>query len=211
MDGSQPAASGHQPLRPHQWHHVYGHSDGRRTPTAISLPPRPSMCAANNPAVKRLLDMQGFMLRLQARPLDRLKRIFWVNLTVQGIRALRQGQRRPAGGRPRFLSRSRVCAPAASGFMVSGHLFANRPDEALQQIQTNILPQIIPGVGPAKKSSRRMFKRDCICRQSKPEHSTCRASPSSNSSTGHGLAGLFGLSRRPCGQRSRFLSMGRRP
>ena len=130
------------------------------------------------------------MLRLQA-VVDRLKRIFWVNFLFKAFaRFGKDNGGLLAAGLAFFLVLAFVPLLLV-GLWFLGHLYANRPDEALNQIQTNILPQIIPGGGASKEVT--------------PSHASSRAGIAVKTDgqhagpallkllRGHGLAGLLGL------------------
>ena len=58
------------------------------------------------------------------------------------------------------------------GLWFLGHLYAGRPDEALHQIQTNILPQIVPGGGASEEVTHLMERA-----ASPPPTASTRATP----------------------------------
>ncbi|MBV9850368.1 MAG: YihY/virulence factor BrkB family protein [Armatimonadetes bacterium] len=90
--------------------------------------------------------------------LTRLRRIFWINfLFVVFERFGRDNGGLLAAGLAFFLVLAFVPLLLV-GLWFLGHLYAGRPDEALYQIKTNILPQIIPNGGASKEMTRLMMQ-----------------------------------------------------
>ena len=131
--------------------------------------------------------MQGIALRAQA-VLDRLKRIFWIKFLFEVFaRFGKDNGGLLAAGLAFFLVLAFVPLLLV-GLWFLGHIYANRPDEALQQIQTNILPQIIPGGGASKEVARLMTQAGIASADGQ------HAGPALlKLLRGHGLAGVLGL------------------
>ena len=131
--------------------------------------------------------MQSFMLHVQAF-IDRLKRIFWVNFLFQVFaRFGKDNGGLLAAGLAFFLVLAFVPLLLV-GLWFLGHLYANKPDEALHQIQVNILPQIIPGGGASKEVTRLMGQAGIASADGQ------HAGPALlRLLRGHGLAGILAL------------------
>lgn len=131
--------------------------------------------------------MQGLLLRFQAL-MDRLKRIVWINFLFEVFaRFGKDNGGLLAAGLAFFLILAFVPLLLV-GLWFLGHLYANRPDEALNQIQTNLLPQIVPTGGASKEVARLMAQAGIASADGQ------HAGPALlRLLRGHGLAGILGL------------------
>ena len=131
--------------------------------------------------------MKSLMLHVQAL-IDRLKRIAFVNFMFEVFaRFGKDNGGLLAAGLAFFLVLAFVPLLLV-GLWFLGHLYAGRPDEALHQIQTNILPQIVPGGGASTEVTHLMERAGIASADG--QHAGDALKKLLN---GHGLAGILGL------------------
>ena len=131
--------------------------------------------------------MHGIVGQIQA-VVVRLKRIFWVNFLFNVFaRFGRDNGGLLAAGLAFFLVLAFVPLLLV-GLWFLGHLYAGKPDEALHQIQANILPQIIPGGGAGDEVTHLMERAGIASADG--QHAGPGLTKLLN---GHGVAGLLGL------------------
>ncbi len=118
----------------------------------------------------------------------RVQRVFWVKFLVDVFaRFGRDNGGLLAAGLAFFLILAFVPLMLV-GLWFLGHLYANKPDEALHQIQANIIPQIVPNGGASKEVTR--FMGQAGIASADGQH----AGPALlKLLRGHGLAGILGI------------------